>query len=391
FIGTPPSDPNFKGVLSDLDVGMFLDPKIDPTKKNAGLTLPKRQVFQIKAKRLMEKKLEAYGPDSGFLFDTNLYTTPERFSADEVGPMGVRELELYDDVLAYLAIRVGCGADKARWLDLKQRLLNRARRNENLQRRVRKLVNDAEKRYGEYERLRSDAIAAAEKAGRKIYPGIDDQAVTRHFEDRMLAFINEHSKDLSADDVDGQALRTQYNIVKADYEASLRESYFTFAAQTYIVRWKFKTDEQKQEFLSDPNKLRRVRADQARFILHYLQHPPGTEGEALRFKVQKIAKYEQRALKVLHEANRRLFILSGFSNEEILALFQAMKGQNTPSEAWVIWRTWNWNRNKKRNLERAIPEAEKTAAEKHAIQRARAYLEHIEDKLADIATELPSF
>jgi len=88
-------------------------------------------------------------------------------------------------------------------------------------------------------------------------------------------------------------------MLKADYEASLRESYITDASTTFIIRWKelAKTEAgraEQEKFLKDPDKLRQVQRDQARFILHYLEG-----GEGLAFKVQKAAKYEKRELDVL--------------------------------------------------------------------------------------------
>jgi hypothetical protein len=389
FIGTPPSDPNFKGVFSDLDVGMFLDPEMHPRDKFGGRTLPERQVLQIEAKRRLEAKLAQYGPDSGFLFDTNLYTTPELFDESRVGSEGRRQLDRYNDVLAYLAIRVGCDDDRARWLDLKQRLLNRAR-EAGLERPVLELIEEAEAKYDEFERLKENAIAEAKRKGQKVYAGLDEQAVTRHYEDRMLSFIAEHGASLSADTEAGRALRAQYNMRKADYEASLRESYFTYAAQVYIVKWSSLGAKQKQAFLNDPNQVRRVRADQARFILHYLQHPPGDDPGALRYKVQKITKYEQRELNVLIESKGRPLTLTGFQPKEVLELFSAMKGESTPEEAWLIWRRYNFNRLQKRDLTTEIQNNEAPQAEEYATKRAKAYLEHIEEKLIDIATELPS-
>lgn len=390
FIGTPPSDPNFKGVFSDLDVGMFFDPNNDPKNQFTELSLPERQVRQIEAKRRMEKKLEAYGPDSGFLFDTNLYTSPEMFRDDEIGPEGRLELDQYDDVLAYLAIRVGCGSDEVRWLDLKQRLLNRARESEGMEPVVSKLLQDAEGTYRQFESIKANAIAEARQNGELIYPGLDEQAVTRYYEDRILAFVENHSREeVSAGDESGRALRTQYNKLKADYEASLRESYFTYAAQVYIVKWRSLDDLHKKAFLGDPNNVRRVRADQARFILHYLREPAGNEGEDLRYKMQKIAKYEQRELNILRDSGGQMRTLEGFSDSEVQDLFSQMKGKATPEDAWDVWRASNYNKLLKRDLKTTLSEEEMPKAEEYAIARSKIYLDHIDGKLVDIMTELP--
>ena len=402
FIGTPPSARNFKGVFSDLDVGMFLDPSCStipecPEKQRAGLTLPERQVYQIKAKQSMEAKLKDYALDSGYVFDTNLYTTPEMFSEAEIGDSGRQELERYDDVMAYLAIRIG--ADEGRWSNLKQLIIDEVC-SENITPAINecpvvsKLVEDAETKYKLFEEIKNRAKIEA----KEIYLGLDEQELTRHFEDQFLRFINQHGKELSANNESGQALRTQYNKLKADYEASLRESYFTFAAQNFIVRWGSKSPEQKQEFLNDPNKVWRVRADQARFILHYLDHKSsGNELEDLQFKLQKIAKYEQRAMKVVRESGGNPSMLECFSEQtcftfdQIDKLFSEMKGKNTPEEAWVLWRKYNYNGlNNKQDLNQEIPDSETKKAEEYAILRAKVYLKHIEEKIVDIATYLPS-
>lgn len=389
FIGTSPSAPKFKGVFSDLDVGMFLDPEIDPKGMRKTLTLPQREVLRIEAKRRMEDKLAKYATDSGHLFDTNLYTTPELFGPADIGPDGVRELDRYDDILAYLAIRTGCGGDDVQWLDLKQRLLNAAKAKDGVEPRVRELVEAAEAKYAEFDAIRKKAVAAAKGA---VHPGLADQAVTRHFEDRMVAFVKQHGAQIVAAGPAGQALRTQYNKRKADYEASLRESYFTFAAQTYIVKWNKLSEEQRSAFLADPNKVRRVRADQARFILHYVHHAEGSEDEALRFKLQKIAKYEHRALKAVSDAGGRTSLMAGFSKGEVFELFGILKGKTTPEEAWEVWRAWNFNRLRERDLNTAIPDDEMEKAEEFARFRAGSYIEkHIANKLIEIATDLPSF
>jgi hypothetical protein len=396
FIGTPPSHPNFKGVFSDLDVGLLLDPQIDPNGKRTAMTVPQKQALLIDAKRRMEAALAQYGPDSGVLFDTNLYTTPKlRFGMDELDAEGRATLDRYDDMLAYLALRVGCGSGLARWLDLKQRIFVRAlQRDESgggapVEPWVRGVVAEAEALYAQFEQVRTEAIAAAQANGQPVFEGLGDQAITRFYEDRMLAFIGEFGDAISADDAAGQKLRARFNMLKADYEASLRESYFTDAAQTYIVKWKSLNDAQRQAFLADPNHVRRVRADQARFILHYLHEPAGTSPEALRFKVQKIAKYEQRALNVMRDAGGTLVTLPGFATQEVLDLYSQMKGKTTPEEAWVVWRAANHNRLHGRELGLAVPDAELAAAEDYAVQRAKAFLEHIEARLVDIATELP--
>lgn len=394
FIGTPPGDPKFKGMFSDLDLAMRLGEREMKT-----IPLPDRQMIQIAAKRRMEEELAKFGPDSGFLLDTNIYTTPEMFDAKDVGPQGVHELEQYDDVLAYLAIRIGCGSELDIWLDLKQRLLNRTREHKlTLEPRVQAMLKAAEDKYDEVEQLRKAAIDKATAEGRKVYPGLDEQAVTRHFEDKMLAFIRENRAELSNQGPKGEAARVAYNRHKADYEASLRESYFTFAAQTFIVRWGEQTESQKQQFLSDPNSVRRVRADQARFILHYLHlmyqpvlgvdgRPPSAavvKAEKLRRMqnaLQKVAKYEQRAMNVQRQAKGKLNLPLGFTETELFAMFDQMKGMSTPEGAWEVWKTTNYHR---------LNDPSKDPHE-YAIARAEQYFDHVKEEIRLIVTEIPVY
>ena len=392
FIGTPPSHPDFKGVFSDLDIGMFLDPATDPKKRHAVLSVPEKLALAIDAKRLMEKKLHTYGPDSGDLLDTNLYTTPGlRFDPDELSESGRRDLERYDDVLAYLALRVGCDSDLRRWLDLKQGALKRAHAEADhavVEPYVRGLIDEAESKYATFGKEKNAALASLRRQ-KLDSPGVADQAVTTHFERVLYDFISRHGRHILAQDPAGENLRFEFNKLKADYEASLRESYLTDAAQKYIVTWQSVPAAQQAEFLADPNKVRRVRADQARFLLHYLQHPPGEGPDALRFKVQKLAKYELRELNVVRDAGQNLVTLTGFNQTEIAALFAAMKGQSTPDEAWELWRAMNFNRLLKRDLGHAVAKSEVDKAEANAIARAKAYLAHIQQKLVKIATDLP--
>ncbi len=375
LVGTPPGHADFKGVMSDLDANMFLK---DP---NAlGGNLAKQDEVLVDAKKMLEDELRKVCPDTGVMMDTNVYLGPNRFksSGGKESIKAIQVAEKYEDVMSLYAIREGCGHDPALWASYRRQILEKAK-EAGQEKRIIGLLDDAEKKFADFERVAHSAAERARKAGEEVFEGFEQQAVMRAQEQKLERFIQSNADDLAKPGKKGEMLRAEYNKLKGDYLASMRETYLTEASTQRFVMWKKLSDKEQQAFLANPSSIRRVRHDQARYLLHYLG-----SGESAAFKVQKLAKYEMRDIMALGKD-------AIASDQAILPLLERMKAATTPEQAWDLWKVHHYNKAQGTQIGKAaeIPADVVAKAERLAEKAADEYVVHVKSRVLEIIAVLP--
>ncbi len=362
LVGTPPTSNNWGGVRSDVDVNMrFRRDALAALRLNPA----QQDEILVEAKRLLDERLRRFFPDSGANLDTNVYISPSRFRG--LTGEALERSQQAETVMGYMAIREGCGrgsSGELMWRRIRDRALEISGRvSAAEQQRVRGLLEAGEARWREYVRLEAD---------------LGEVGRARHFEERLQAFIQQHGDRIVTDPM----LQADFNRLKADYIASLRETYWTEGGTRSIV-------EQARDLT--PIEAHQARCDQARYLLHYLDGALVDE-QKMRRALQKIAKYEQRELEALGLTAE----IQHWRDAGLLQLFADMKARPTVDDAWRVWCHWhvaNVPPAERAALAREIGLAE-TATDAElmnacGVRAARVHIQRLEEKLVDIAAELP--
>ncbi len=353
LVGTGPSHPDFKGVNSDLDVSLKLD-----AQSAAGKDRWQQDELLLDAKKDLEARLRAHTPDSGVSLDTNVYLSPERIAVRDAADSSVKNANLNnEDVMGLFAIRTGLGDNSALWEKMKADILKNAKQV-GRERNMQKLLKRVDDKWTEFQRL----LKEKGEMGRM-----------RVYEQRLEDFIKQHGKKLSEQTPQGDQLRNQYNKLKNDYSAAMRETYYTGGACGHIVLGK--------KELTAAEALN-ARQDHARYMYEYLNGSKSTE-----YKLQKVLKYEQREL--IAES------LGGGATPDVamIGVMKKMKGAVDEMAAFEFWTRYTYWKSKGilgddlvKKLDEAVPTGDAQLAKTMAQSSARLHLEKTRKKLYSIAT-----
>ncbi|MFN8672432.1 MAG: hypothetical protein U0457_10200 [Candidatus Sericytochromatia bacterium] len=345
YVGTPPTNPEYKKVYSDLDFSIKIK-----TENGKEPSTAKRLELEIKYMRLFRAEIDKTSKYAGFAMDSNVYPTlkPVAIAKNpkDISPEILKKDQNLQLDMDFYQIRFGCGDTKSgikAWNEIKEAVLEKAKRtasknsDSSIINEVAKRFEIAESKFNNHKKEIEDFSETIKKENPNIpTKAIEELALNKIREKRendLLEFLKKDGELLDKDSIEGQKARAELSKLQIEAREVLPEAYFSHAA----AEWGSAGDKDAMKSaltnMSDSNKLR-GRISQLQYVFHWTAEVSGSKD--LATQIWKLGKYDLRNMDFLG-ARLGGIDMKDSSNMLDTAISEVKSKAKTKEEALNIW------------------------------------------------------